>query len=130
MVERETTPSLGGGAAARVPTLAHEGQPPSRRSPWAGTIRCDPRRCACLPVRTDWTCGAAGPGMWVSAMTSGAKTRQRQTFVGVALAIGAGLGLIIGVITGGGAGVAIGLGMGAGLGVVVGAAWDASHARR
>lgn len=66
----------------------------------------------------------------MSAMTNGAKTGRRETLVGVALAIGAGLGMIIGVILGGGAGVAIGLGMGAGIGVVVGAAWDASHARR
>lgn len=60
-------------------------------------------------------------------MTGKAKEDRRNTLVGVALAVGAGLGMTVGVIVGGGAGIAIGARLGAGLGVVFGAAWDALH---
>jgi hypothetical protein len=62
-----------------------------------------------------------------SVMMEKAKESRRNTLVGVALAIGAGLGGTVGVIVGGGAGIAIGAGIGAGLGVAFGAAWDALH---
>jgi hypothetical protein len=56
-----------------------------------------------------------------------AREDRRDTLVGVALAVGAGLGLTVGVLVGGGSGIAIGMGIGAGLGVVFGASWDALH---
>lgn len=60
-------------------------------------------------------------------MTENANNKARNTVVGVAISIGAGLGMTVGVIVGGGAGIAIGLCIGAGVGVVFGAAWDALH---
>lgn len=60
-------------------------------------------------------------------MTDKDKKSHRNTLVGVALVIGAALGMIVGVIVGGGAGMAIGTGIGGGVGVVFGAAWDALH---
>lgn len=56
-------------------------------------------------------------------MTEKVKT-QRASVVGLALAIGAGLGLIVGLLVGGGEWIAGGLAIGAGLGVVVGAAYS------
>ncbi len=55
---------------------------------------------------------------------------RTDTVVGVAVALGAGLGTTVGIIVGGGTGIAVGAGVGAGLGVVLGAAWDAMHRSR
>lgn len=65
----------------------------------------------------------------VDAMTQKSQTSPRQTAVGVAVAMGAGIGIVVGVIIGGGAGVAVGAALGAGIGVVVGAVWDGSRSR-
>jgi len=72
------------------------------------------------------------PGHWrvVGAMTQKAKISPGRSAVGVALAVGAGIGIVIGVIMGGGAGIAIGAAIGAGIGVVVGAVWDGSRLGR
>ena len=55
---------------------------------------------------------------------------QADTAVGVAIALGAGVGMVAGLILGGGAGLAVGAGLGAGVGVVVGAVWDGARPRR
>ncbi|GAA1131897.1 hypothetical protein [Arthrobacter flavus] len=52
------------------------------------------------------------------------KKNRQNTIVGVAVAIGAGLGTTFGVIMGGGAGIAINTCIGVGIGVIIGAAWD------
>ncbi|MEO7754277.1 MAG: hypothetical protein ABIS35_12775 [Terracoccus sp.] len=64
------------------------------------------------------------------AMTAQAEEDRTDTVVGVAVALGAGLGTTVGIIVGGGTGIAVGAGVGAGLGVVFGAAWDAMHQSR
>ena len=60
-------------------------------------------------------------------MTDKAKEGRRNSLVGAALAIGGGLGMIIGLLVGGGSGIAIGMIFGAGIGLVFGAAWDGLH---
>ncbi len=52
-------------------------------------------------------------------------TGTHPTFTGTAIALGAGIGMTIGVLVGGGPGIAFGLLLGAGVGVAVGAAWNA-----
>ncbi len=61
-------------------------------------------------------------------MTEKGKEGRRTSLVGAAVAIGAGLGMTVGLIVGGGAGIAMGVIFGAGIGVVFGGAWDAFHA--
>ena len=46
------------------------------------------------------------------------------------VALGAGLGIVVGVLTGGSYGLGLWIALGAGLGVTLGAAWDAQHNRR
>lgn len=50
--------------------------------------------------------------------------RARQ-WMGVGIAVGAGVGMALGLAVVGRAGIAIGVAFGAGLGVVAGSAWDA-----
>lgn len=66
-------------------------------------------------------------GCLLLSATEPAEGGRQDTIVGSALAIGAGLGITVGVLVGGGAAIAIGAGIGAGISVAVGAAWDASH---
>lgn len=63
-------------------------------------------------------------------MTEKVKTRQRASAVGLAVVMGAGLGLIIGLLLWDGAGIAIGIAFGGALGVVVGAVWDGMRPKR
>lgn len=60
----------------------------------------------------------------VVGMTEKVTARQRASAVGLALIMGAGVGLIIGLLVWDGAGIAMGVALGAALGVVVGAVWD------
>jgi uncharacterized membrane protein YccC len=53
---------------------------------------------------------------------------QSGQYTGIAVAIGAGLGLTVGALTGGW-GIPVGLALGAGVGVVLGAATDAWRKR-
>lgn len=62
-----------------------------------------------------------------SVITEKAREGRRRSVVGASLALGAGPGIIVGLIVGGGAGIAIGAIVGASLGIVFGAAWDALH---
>ena len=57
-------------------------------------------------------------------MTGRANTGTSDNRVGLGVAIGAGLGMVFGLLWRGGDGLAIGIGLGAGLGVVAGAVWD------
>lgn len=58
-----------------------------------------------------------------------ARTTQRASAVGLALVMGAGLGLIIALVVWDGTGIAIGMGVGSALGVVVGAVWDGMRSK-
>lgn len=60
----------------------------------------------------------------VIEMTGTDKSTRRVTTVGAALVVGAGLGLILGLLLWDGPGIALGMAIGAGLGVVAGAVWD------
>ena len=51
-------------------------------------------------------------------------------YAGVGVALGAGLGLTIGVIAGGGAAIALGLAIGGAVGATIGGAADAIRSRR
>ena len=53
----------------------------------------------------------------------------RMQWTGVLLSLGAGVGMIVGLLIAGGAGIALGLAFGAGVGVVIGAAADAMSPR-
>ena len=54
-------------------------------------------------------------------------TNPHDTVTGTALAIGAGVGITVGILVSGGAGIALGVSIGAGVGIALGAAWDAAH---
>ena len=62
-------------------------------------------------------------------MTEKVKSTQRASAVGLALFMGAGLGLIIGLLVWDGAGIAIGMAFGGALGIVVGAVWDGMRSK-
>ena len=62
-------------------------------------------------------------------MAQGAKAGRRRTVVGVALVVGAGLGMIVGLLVGEGS-LVIGLVAGAAVGALVGAVWDGYRSGR
>lgn len=49
--------------------------------------------------------------------------------VGLGIALGAGIGIVGGVLVGGGSGIALGAAIGSGLGVVAGAVWQGLGSR-
>lgn len=53
-------------------------------------------------------------------MTTGTKTKWRDSLVGLGLVIGAGVGTVLGLILAGPEGIALGAAFGAGFGIVVG----------
>ena len=57
-------------------------------------------------------------------------TRSEHLWTGVGISIGAGIGLIVGLLGWGGAGIALGMSIGAGIGIALGASFDATGRRR
>lgn len=55
--------------------------------------------------------------------------RPKLQWAGLLIGLGAGVGMIVGLLIAGGAGIALGLTFGAGAGVVIGAAVDAMSQR-
>jgi hypothetical protein len=70
---------------------------------------------------------------WNGHAWTGDTARRKTSPSSVAsenLVLGAGLGIVVGIVTGGGYGLGLWIALGAGLGVTLGAAWDALHNRR
>lgn len=56
-----------------------------------------------------------------------AEQAERDSWVGFGISIGAGLGLVVGLLGWGGTGIALGAPFGAGIGLVIGAIADSSR---
>jgi hypothetical protein len=57
-------------------------------------------------------------------------TKSESPWIGLGVSIGAGIGLIVGLLGWGGGGIALGLSIGAGIGIAIGASLDAAERRR
>lgn len=57
-------------------------------------------------------------------------TKSESLWIGLGVSIGAGIGLIVGLLWWGGSGIALGVGIGAGIGIAIGASLDAAERRR